>query len=152
MVVGAEAAELSQRSRRGEAGIAAGVVGESEGPVWLTDAGRNKVIKIESGWLTEYTIPTSFSSPQSIDVDRDGRVWFAEQRANKIGLLTDGNFQEYSVPQESEPSDLRVDSQGNLWFAQRKSPKLGFISAETLRGLSAPAAAQQDARPCSTAP
>jgi plastocyanin len=127
------------------------IAASSSGLVWLTDAGRNKVIKIENGWLTEYTIPTSFSSPQSVDVDRDGRVWFAEQRANKIGLLQDGNFQEYSVPQESEPSDLRVDSKGNLWFAQRKSPKLGFIPAETVRGLSA-SVAQQDARPCSTSP
>jgi len=127
------------------------IAASGSGPVWLTDAGRNKVIKIENGWLTEYTIPTSFSSPQSVDVDGDGRVWFAEQRAKKIGLLQDGNFQEYSIPQESEPSDLRVDLQGNLWFAQRKSTKLGFIPAETVRSLNA-SVAQQDGRPCSTSP
>ena len=116
--------------------------------VYLTDAGRNKLIRVENGWLNEYTIPTSFSSPQGLSVGRDGRVWFTEALANKLGFLQDGRFQEYAVPAGSEPASPRIDSQGNLWFIGRRSGKLGFLPAETLQHLSSPVT-QLSGQPCS---
>jgi virginiamycin B lyase len=105
--------------------------------VWLTDAGRNKLIKVEKGWLTEYTIPTSYSSPQGIAVDETGGVWFAESMSNKIGLLREGHFEEYAVPTAlGQPGSLGLDRQGNLWFIEHGSSKLGHIGAETLRRFS----------------
>jgi streptogramin lyase len=123
------------------------VVASNNGQVWLTDAGRNKIIKIENGWLTEYTIPTSFSSPQGLSIGPDGQVWFTESVANKIGLLQDGRFEEYAAPPDSEPASPRIDSQGNLWFIGRRSGKLGFLPAEMMRRLSSPPA-QVVYQPC----
>lgn len=125
------------------------IAASSSGVVWLTDAGRNKVIKVENGWLTEYTIPSSFSSPKGLSVAADGGIWFTESAASKIGLLLDGRFEEYSTPTAGQPVSLRIDSQGNLWFVDQKLGKLGLLLAETMRRLSSTLAERVD-QPCAS--
>ena len=124
------------------------IVAATGGLFWASDAGRNKIIKIEKGWLTEYTVPTSFSSPQGLAADAEGGVWFAETLANKIGLLREGQFEEYIVPTpESRPTRIGIDGEGNLWFVQSGANKIGLISSATVRALRT-SIAQRVERPC----
>jgi len=121
------------------------------GQAWFADAGRNKIIKIADGWVTEYTVPTAYSAPQGLTTDEQGNVWFTESLTNKIGRLKDGHFDEYRLPDSlSHPMALGRDARGNLLFTLQMSTGLGRIAAATVGALLASDQDQNDS-PCSTA-
>ncbi len=109
----------------------------SHGVIWAADKGRGKLLRIQDRWITEYTIPTNYSSPVDLQPDSRGWIWFTEMEADKIGVLrVGGAFDEYRVPAATHgPASLRFDHLGNLWFLAVKSGSLGRIASVTIAGL-----------------
>ena len=73
--------------------------------------------------FTEFTIPTSASSPTGITSGPDGNLWFTENSAvsgNKIGRITTaGVFTEFTIPTGAcLPYGITAGPDGNLWFAE----------------------------------
>ena len=53
-----------------------------DGNLWFTEAQGNKIGELfpENGKITEYTISTDSSSPDSIAIGPDGNLWFTENQ------------------------------------------------------------------------
>jgi streptogramin lyase len=91
----------------------------------------SKVGKITpTGSITEYTIPTSSSTPQGITTGPDGNLWFTEEGVNKIGkITTSGTITEYSIPtSNSFPYFITSGPDGNVWFTEAGTSQIGKIT------------------------
>ena len=129
------------------AGIyAAGAAGECQN-LWFTEAGVNKVGMISPSSpnaSSDFSTPTSPSTPYGIVAGPDGNVWFTEHTPNNIGVLTflggGSGIGEYPI---AYPPAFGTSSQygaygitsgpdGNLWFTEANSPEdtsfVGYIS------------------------
>jgi len=82
--------------------------------------------------ITEYSVPTSGSSPECITSGPDGALWFTEYFGNKIGrITTEGVVSEYSVPTPtSEPYYITAGPDGALWFTESFGNKIGRITTD----------------------
>ncbi|OGH14940.1 MAG: hypothetical protein A3H50_03680 [Candidatus Levybacteria bacterium RIFCSPLOWO2_02_FULL_37_10] len=82
--------------------------------------------------ITEFSIPTTESSPVGITVGPDGNYWFTEQghNANKIGRITpDGKITEFPIPtNDSGPFSITSGPDGNLWFTEAYANRIGRIT------------------------
>jgi streptogramin lyase len=114
----------------------AGANGECQN-LWFTEAGVNKVGMISPlapNSSSDFSTPTSPSTPYGIAAGPDGNVWFAEHTPNNIGVLTflggGSGIGEYPI---TYPPSLGTSSQygvygitsgpdGNLWFTEAFSP------------------------------
>jgi streptogramin lyase len=57
-----------------------------DGNIWFTDNGNGWVGNITpTGVVTEYPLPTAYSSPAGLVTGSDGNIWFTEAGSNKIG-------------------------------------------------------------------
>jgi virginiamycin B lyase len=77
-----------------------GITEGSDGNLWFTDNGTNKVGKTTtSGTITEYSLSPG-SEPGGIIAGSDKNLWFAETK--NIGkITTSGTVTEYSLPSGS---------------------------------------------------
>lgn len=93
----------------------------SDGNVWFTDAGLNKIGKLDHGVVSYFTIPTPASLPERITLGSDHALWFTEHDANAIGrITTDGTVTEYPVPQASAGviGIAGCSCQGKVYFTE----------------------------------
>ncbi|MDQ2978584.1 MAG: hypothetical protein M3R62_05150, partial [Acidobacteriota bacterium] len=107
-------------------GIAAG----PDGNIWFTERNAGKIGRITpSGVVTEFSIPTARSDPDSITQGPDGNLWFTEN-AGKIGRITTaGAVTEYPLSTTSTtPGSIVLGSDGNLWFTEFAEGKIGRIT------------------------
>jgi virginiamycin B lyase len=98
----------------------------SNGAVWFTQRGANKIGRIETatGELTEYAIPTPASMPNGITAAPNGLIWFLERDGKKLGRLDpeSGNITEYPFPATLFTTDmplprmLTMRSNETIWF------------------------------------
>ena len=91
----------------------------------------NKIGRITtSGSITEYPIPTSKSSPESIATGPDGALWFTEIGANKIGRITTGGaVTEFPIPSPNvDPGGIAAGPDGALWFTEILNATIGRIT------------------------
>ena len=91
-------------------GIAAG----PDGNMWFTNSSGNSIGRITpSGTVTEYRLPTAYSSPENIAAGPDGNMWFTE--GNRIGRITPtGVITEY--PTGGVAFAIAAGPDGNMWF------------------------------------
>jgi virginiamycin B lyase len=84
----------------------------------------------KSHTITEFQIPTSNSSPESITSGPDGNLWFTEWGVNKVGRVTpSGTFTEFPIPTpNSFPTAITSGPDGNLWFTEGQGNKIGRIT------------------------
>jgi streptogramin lyase len=92
--------------------------------------------------ITEFEVPTAFSSPLSITAGPDGNLWFTEWAGNKIGrMTTSGAVTEFTLPLSPEiapgvtsnrPSGITAGPDGNLWFTEWAGNRIGRM---TLSGM-----------------
>jgi virginiamycin B lyase len=72
------------------------------------------------GVITEFSVPTSNSTPSGIAAGPDGNLWFTENgsSANKIGRITpSGVVTEFPIPTpNSRPDEIAAGPDGNVWF------------------------------------
>ncbi len=115
-------------SSHGSFMIAAG----PDGNLWFTEPSANKIGKITTeGKITEYAIPTAYSSPGGITGGPDGNVWFTESSANKIARITPaGAITEFPLSSGSahQPIGITSGPDGRLWFAEYAANKIGRIT------------------------
>jgi virginiamycin B lyase len=102
--------------------------------LWFTEAAGNKIGRITpAGTITEFSIPTTGSTPEGIAPGPDANVWFVEYSGNKIAFITPaGAITEYnSYPQS--PTALVTGSDNNLWLTEGTHNKIarqsGLLSA-----------------------
>jgi len=115
-------------STRGSFMITAG----PDGNLWFTEPGANMIGKITTaGKITQYPVPTAYSSPEGITAGPDGNVWFTESSANKIGRITPaGAITEFplSTGVAHQPIGITAGPDGRLWFAEYGANKIGRIT------------------------
>ena len=97
---------------------------------------RIGLVEWGAGKFTEWTIPTSGSSPWGIAIgpeiltDQGTFVWFTESVGSKIGRLNPvtGEFVEWSVTQGSEPHDITIDrARLTVWFTEYLGNRIGKL-------------------------
>jgi streptogramin lyase len=104
----------------------------SDGGIWFTDTGANRIARLspDGATLVGYPIPSAAAWPYGITAGPDANLWFTMRDANKIGLITTtGEITEICIPTaSSSPSSIAAGSDGNIWFTETASGKIGRIS------------------------
>ncbi|MEO6923785.1 MAG: NHL repeat-containing protein [Bryocella sp.] len=94
---------------------------DSEGNVWLTNAGNNSVSKFQSNGtpLSSSTGFTAggFSVPSAISIDTTGNVWVTNKGNNTITVLdpTGSNATVYQSNGLNLPNSIAIDAAGDAW-------------------------------------
>lgn len=94
------------------------------------------------GAVTEFTLPTPYTSPNAITVAPDGSVWFGENGMPGLGhLFPNGTLTEYKLPFESSlPQNVCGDRaqiwgvalwDGGVWATNENQPVLEGIDPAT---------------------
>jgi streptogramin lyase len=79
--------------------------------------------------FSEFTVPTSASSPMEIAVGADGNLWFAEQTGKIARITPMGQITEFTVPTSgSTPVGITAGHDGNVWFTEYSSNRIGRIT------------------------
>jgi virginiamycin B lyase len=108
-----------------------GIVAGPDGALWFAEIGATDRIwrMTTAGTLSNYVIPTSFSSPEAIVVGPDGALWFTEQGSGgtgKIGRIsTSGTITEYALPSATNCFGITLGPDGALWFTEPSGNKIG---------------------------
>ncbi|MBV9270324.1 MAG: hypothetical protein JO165_04465 [Candidatus Eremiobacteraeota bacterium] len=78
----------------------AAMTGASDGNVWFTDSGLNKIGRLGTKCaLTYFKVPTASAGLSGITSAPDNALWFSEYNSNKIGRITTGGaITEYRIP------------------------------------------------------
>jgi len=113
-----------------------GLVASSDGNIWFTLFGANKISKVTPGGVfTEYTLPSPSSGPYQITNGSDGALWFTEfQNSTKqVGKITTaGVITEYSIPDAGgiTPRALGIatGSDGALWVTCPNTSQIARVS------------------------
>ncbi len=103
----------------------------SDGALWFTDAGTNKIGRMSAtGTVREFPVPTPNSGLYGICQGPDGKIWFIEQGANRVGSVTSsGSFHEYSIPTPySGAAAIVAGPDGALWFTEGSVGRIGRIT------------------------
>ncbi len=98
-----------------------------DGAIWFTASQyypfKVSVFRITiSGEITEYPLPTEFSTPRAITTGPDGALWFTGDRGQVGRLEANGTgFRFYNLPQYPiegylAPGAIVTGPDGNLWF------------------------------------
>ncbi len=111
-----------------------------DGNLWFTESAAtpigggqfaNHIGRITpNGVITEFTLPTVYSSPWGIAVGPDGNIWFTDLYGNEIGKITmSGQVTEYPIPTaDSFPRGIVAGPDGNLWFTESQGNNIGRIT------------------------
>jgi virginiamycin B lyase len=71
-------------------------------------------------YIDEFNVPTPYSAPLAIAVDKQGIVWFTESNVSQLGRFdpTNRTFKEYPVPGIGDMWGITTDQNGMLWLTQ----------------------------------
>jgi virginiamycin B lyase len=108
------------------------IIAGPDGNIWFTEADGNKIGRSTlSGVITELSLPTSSSRPESIAAGPDGNLWFTEAEGNKIGCISPlGTISEFPLPVAgSHPSNITAGPDGRLWFTESGNNRVGRITS-----------------------
>jgi streptogramin lyase len=104
----------------------------SDGGIWFTDTGANRIARLspDGATLAGYPIATAAAWPYGITAAPDSNLWFTMRDANKIGFITPtGEITEICIPTAaSGPSSIAAGSDGNIWFTETASGKIGRVT------------------------
>lgn len=106
-----------------------GVAVTSDGTVWATLQGGDKLVRIEpDGAIATVDLSRPSAVPTDIAVGADGSVWFLQFRANRIGRLRNGVFSDFKVAEQNAGlSGLAVAGDGAVWFGMVRASSLGRL-------------------------
>jgi len=130
-IVPAQQIAIGQYPLPDDYGNALGIAAGSDGALWFTEYGGNKIGRITTaGAITLFPVPTAGSSPSAITAGKDGALWFIEATGNKIGRITTaGTIAEYPVPTaNSGLFGITAGRDGALWFTESDVTQLGRIT------------------------
>jgi streptogramin lyase len=107
-----------------------GILLAPSGTVWVSERNGNKLASVQSGNITQFSIPQKTSYPDRIVASSDGGLWFTEQLAGDIGRFdpSTGKFERSVVlPSGSIPLGIAVGPDKNLWFTVASYHNAGTI-------------------------
>ncbi len=112
-----------------------GVAVDSQGNVWVVDAGSNSLTEFLAGSTTGTAISTgslTLSAPTGVAVDGAGNVYIADTGNNRVVELADvqGVLAANAVALNltlSSPEGVAVDGSGNLYIADTGDKQLVFV-------------------------
>jgi virginiamycin B lyase len=106
-----------------------GVAVTSDGIVWATLQGGDKLVRIEpDGTMVTIDLLRPGAVPTDIAVGADGSVWFLQFRANRVGRLWNGVFSDFKVAEQNAGlSGLAVADDGAVWFGMVRTSSLGRL-------------------------
>jgi streptogramin lyase len=113
-----------------------GVTVGPDNNIWFTDQGNNAIGRTTTGGsTTEFTIPTSNSTPQDITTGPDGNLWFTETTGNKIGRITTaGTITEFTIPTANSGVSGIVKKGRALWFTEPGAHQIGRLTVAGVGG------------------
>lgn len=82
-----------------------------------------------------FKMPTAYTLPTRIAIDKTDTVWFIESNLNKIGRYqpAKGVFSEHNIPTpKSAPTDITISSTGKLWLIESNSNQIGVLDPVSL--------------------
>jgi hypothetical protein len=104
----------------------------TEGKLWFTESGRNKIGSYDpaTGALLEYPATgQTGGEPSSIIATAGGILWFTEFTGNAIGRLTTGGTLTEYPGAGSGPSGIAAGRDGALWFTESGTHSIGRITS-----------------------
>jgi virginiamycin B lyase len=112
-----------------------------DGNLWFTEFNIDRVarLNLETGVVTEFTVPGAGSGPAGITSGPDGALWFTEAGSGEIGRITTAGVvtNEFPLPMAtSDPEGITLGPDGGLWFTETGADRIGRIS--TAGALSTP--------------
>jgi virginiamycin B lyase len=114
----------------GVAGITAG----PDGNVWFALSNSDRIARITSGGqISQFTLPSRYSSPQEIIIGPDGLLWFTEPGAQRIGRIsTSGDITEYQLPTDHHrgPWSLTLGPDRAVWFTEVTADAIGRLTTD----------------------
>ncbi len=124
-----------------DAGVAAvhSAVPATDGSVWLTEQGLNKVGKWDPATqkITEYQdLYTSdkggygAGSKHTLRFDPNGNVWSSGNPLTRLDKET-GKFTRF--PEVAAAYDVKPDKNGNIWFTRQDTHQIGMVDWKTLK-------------------
>lgn len=122
----------------GEASLV-GIVAGSDGNLWFTDAGQNKVGRLTaSGDITEFELPANGGGPYAITSGPDGNIWITTivpgphqdwiLRISPQGAVTQFQAGEGIGPGGTRPEGITSGPDGNLWFTEDGADRIGRMT------------------------
>ena len=107
-----------------------GICAASDGGVWFTAAGLNRVGRVlPDGTLDWTTLPVPDAGPAMLAVADDGAVWVALNAAGALARLSDGNAEIIKLPQQPA-APVGVAAAGNgVWYADIGGGRVGYVDA-----------------------
>jgi virginiamycin B lyase len=136
----------------GERSAPHGVIVGPDHAVWITDGGRNAIIRYDpiTRKLTEWPLPadTGYANLNTATLDRRGRVWFTGQ-SGIYGRLDpqSGDLRVWPAPGGRGPYGITTTPAGEVWYCSLAGSHIARIDVETGAAVVVtPPTAQQGAR------
>jgi virginiamycin B lyase len=136
----------------GERSSPHGVIVGPDHAVWITDSGRNAIIRYDPGTrrLTEWALPADagYANLNTATLDRRGRVWFTGQ-SGVYGRLDpqSGDLTVWPAPGGRGPYGIATTPAGEVWYCSLAGSHIARIDVETgAAAVVTPPTAQQGAR------
>lgn len=85
--------------------------------------------------FNSFQMPTPYTLPTRIAIDKKDNIWFIESNLNKIGRYqpAKGVFSEHGIPTSSSATtDITISSTGKIWFTESDSNQLGVLDPVSL--------------------
>lgn len=82
-----------------------------------------------------FKMPTAYTLPTRIAIDKTDTIWFIESNLNRIGRFQSakGVFSEHDIPTPSSAStDVTISNTGKLWFTESNANQLGVLDPVSL--------------------
>jgi virginiamycin B lyase len=109
---------------------------DSNGDVWFTTPGLNKIGKVDGKTMkvSQWMPPTEDAAPRRMEIGPDGMIYFGEFRGGKIGRFDPRTqtFKEFVLPgADPTPYGLGFDAGGYLWYDSHEMDVLGRFDPKT---------------------
>lgn len=113
----------------GASAAAEGIVTGSDGRLWFTESGTDRIGRLSTGGgFTDYPL-TPGSHPLGIAAGPDGALWFTEAGGSRIGRITTaGGLAEFPVTPGSRPVGIATGADGALWFTEFAGDRIGRVT------------------------
>ncbi len=113
--------ETQKFTRFAEVRTAYDVKADTNGDVWFTSPGVNKIGRVDAKTMkvSQWSPPTSGAAPRRMEIGPDGMVYSGEFRGGKMAQFNPKTetFKEFQLPgQDPSPYALGFDTDGYLWY------------------------------------
>lgn len=116
----------------GEGSAPHGVIVGPGGHPWITDGGRNAIIRVDAEDLTvtEFPLPGPYANLNTAAFDGDGRLWFTGQEG-VYGSVDppSGDVTVHEAPRGRGPYGMTATADGTVWFASLAGSYIARVDA-----------------------